>query len=408
MGLTKEEIEARGHPVWAEIDLDALRHNVGVLCDLAGGAEVMGVVKGYAYGHGNPACAQAMLQGGATRLGVARVAEALHLRDQGIEAPIHVFTEPPLQAVKAMIERKLIPTLYTAHFAEALSDAATAAGVAVPVHVKLDTGMHRVGVEVDEAPDLVARWASLKGIEIEGVWSHLAVADVLEHPFTRKQLELFAELVGRIQRAGIDLRFRHIANSAASLSIPEARYELVRCGIASYGLWPGADFVGTADLNPVLSLRARTNLVKTVAAGEGLSYGLDYKMSRRARVATVPVGYADGYDRRLSGRGEVLIRGARYRVSGTVCMDQFMVDVGDSDVHAGDIVTLIGRDGDERITAEEVAGHVGTINYEITTRIPSRVPRVYVSDDEPPFAGEKAAIAREKKAIGSAIARKNK
>jgi alanine racemase len=393
-GHTREEIEARGHPVWAEIDLHALRHNIGVLRDVAGDAQVMGVVKGYAYGHGNPACARAMIEGGATRLGVARVAEALHLRDRGIEAPLQVFTEPPPEAARMMIERGLTPTVYTEEFAQALSDAASAAGAVVPVHVKLDTGMHRVGLRVDDVPAVVTRWASHDGIEIEGAWSHLAVADVPDHPFTRKQLDLFGDLIGRIERAGIELRFRHVANSAATLSLPEARYDLVRCGIASYGLWPGPALAGTADLRPVLALKARINLVKTVAAGEALSYGLDYEMPRRARVATVPAGYADGYDRRLSGRADVLIRGARYRVSGTVCMDQFMVDLGESDAEAGDLVTLIGRDGDEEVTAEELAAHVGTINYEITTRIPSRVPRVYVGESEvatnPAVAGEKA------------------
>jgi alanine racemase len=381
MSFTKEEIEERGHPVWAEINLGAIRHNIKTLRSLASGAEVMGVVKGYAYGHGNPECATAMLGAGATRLGVARVAEALHLREAGVDAPIHVFTEPPPQAAGALVDNDLTPSVYTEPFARSLSDAAAAAGKTVPVHVKLDTGMHRVGLLSDDVPGAIERVAALPGLTIEGVWSHLAVADVPDHPFTRKQLDLFSELLGRIDRAGIELRYRHIANSAATLTLPDSHYDLVRCGVASFGLWPGAALTGTADLRPALALRARANMAKTVQAGEALSYGLRYEVEKNSRVVTIPAGYADGYDRRLSGRADVLVRGARYKVSGTVCMDQFMVDVGDDQIEVGDIATLIGNDTEDRVTAEELAAHIGTINYEVTTRIPSRVPRVFLDGD---------------------------
>lgn len=382
MSFTKREIEERGHPVWAEVDLSAIRHNIEVLRGVAPGAEVMGVVKGYAYGHGNPECANAMLDAGATRLGVARVAEALHLREAGVTAPIHVFTEPPPQATEALITNDLTATVYTEPFAVVLSDAAILAGRKVPVHVKLDTGMHRVGLLSDDVPDAIERIAALPGLEIEGVWSHLAVADVPDHPFTRKQLDLFAELIARIERCGIEVRYRHIANSAATLSAPESHYDLVRCGVAAYGLWPGPALEGSADLRPALALKARVNMKKKVQAGEALSYGLRYEVESDSRIVTVPAGYADGYDRRLSGRADVLISGKRYTVSGTVCMDQFMVDVGDDAVEVGDVATLIGSDGAERITAEELAEHIGTINYEVTTRIPSRVPRIYLEGND--------------------------
>lgn len=384
MTFTREEIEARGHPVWAEVDLSAVRHNIGVLREVAQGAEVMGVVKGYAYGHGNPECATAMLEGGATRLGVARVAEALHLREAGVTAPIHVFTEPPPAAARTLVDNDLTAAVYTHEFADALSDAATAAKKSVPVHVKLDTGMHRVGLLSDDVPGAIERIARLPGLEIEGVWSHLAVADVPDHPFTRKQLDLFSELVARIERAGIELRYRHIANSAAALSIPDSHYDLVRCGVASFGMWPGPALAGSADLRPALTLKARVNMTKKVHAGEALSYGLRYEVEQDSRVVTVPAGYADGYDRRLSGRADVLLGGKRYKVSGTVCMDQFMVDIGDDKVEVGAIVTLIGADGSERVTAEQLATHIGTINYEVTTRIPSRVPRIYLEGTDGP------------------------
>jgi alanine racemase len=377
--LSRQEMVARGHPVWAEIDLDALRHNVRTLAALAPGAELMGVVKGYAYGHGNPVCAREILAAGARRLGVARVAEALHLREAGIAAPIHVFTEPPPQAAPAIVEHDLVATVYTQAFAQALEEAAARVGRRIPVHVKVDTGMHRVGLMVDDVPGAVAVLRALRHLEIEGVWSHLAVADVPDHPFTDKQLELFAAVLDELARAGVEPRYRHIANSAALIARPDSHLDLVRPGAALYGLSPGPALAGAADLRPVMALKARVNMVKKVPAGERLSYGLAYELSQEAFVVTVPAGYADGYDRRLSGRADVLLRGSRYKVSGAVCMDQFMVDLGPDPAEVGDVVTLLGADGDERITADELAELIGTINYEVTARVPSRVPRLYVS-----------------------------
>ena len=366
--------------MWAEIDLAAIRHNVETLRGLARGAEFMGVVKGYAYGHGNPASARAMLQAGAGRLGVARVAEAIHLRESGIEAPIHVFTEPPTEAAGTLVDLDLIATIYTQSFARALSESAASRDRTVSAHVKLDTGMHRVGLPLDDVEDAVREFRSLPGLDIEGVWSHLAMADVPDHPFTRKQLDLFVDTIGKFERSGIELRYKHLANSAATLSLPETHFDLVRCGVASYGLWPGPALVDSADLRPAMSLRARVSMVKTVPAGDALSYGLRYELPETGRVATIPAGYADGYDRRLSGRGNILVRGRAFRVSGTVCMDQLMVDVGSEEVDVGDVVTLLGSDGSESITAEVLADQIGTINYEVATRVPSRVPRVYLNE----------------------------
>jgi alanine racemase len=379
-GLTRDEIAARGHPVWAEVDLSAIRHNVRTLARMAPDAEFMGVVKGYAYGHGNPTCAEAMIEAGAARLGVARVAEAIHLREAGLSAPIHVFTQPPPQAIPKMLELNITPTVYTESFARELSDEADRSGRGVGVHIKIDTGMHRVGVTPDHLFDAFEFIRSLPGLTIEGVWSHLAVADVPDHPFNRKQLELFEDLTGKLERSGLALRYRHLANSAATLSFPEAHFDLVRCGVAAFGLWPGPDLEGSADLRPAMTLKARVNMVKEVPAGDRLSYGLNYELKQSSRVVTVPIGYADGYDRGLSGIADVLIEGARHRVSGTVCMDQFMVDVGDSDAEIGSIATLLGYDGQECVTAEELASHIGTINYEVTTRIASRVPRLYLNE----------------------------
>ncbi|MDQ3646504.1 MAG: alanine racemase, partial [Actinomycetota bacterium] len=282
------------------------------------------------------------------------------LRDAGIEVPIHVFTET---------------------FALLLSEQAAARGLRAAVQLKLDTGMHRVGLLADDVPDAIRALRDLPGLEIEGAWSHLAVADVPDHPFTRKQVELFENLTGRIEASGIQLRYRHIANSAATLSTPETHFDMVRCGVACYGLWPGSALEGSAPLRPALALRALVVMSKVVPAGDGLSYGLEYHLERSGNVITVGAGYADGYDRRLSGTADVLLHGRRHRVSGVVCMDQFLVDVGDRASDVGDVVTLLGADGDENISAEELAAHIGTINYEVTTRIPSRVPRVYLEGE---------------------------
>jgi alanine racemase len=383
IGLSADERARRGHPLWAEVDLGAIRHNVGILAGIASGAEVMGVVKSYAYGHGNPAAAGAMLQGGAGRLGVARLAEGLHLREAGIEAPIHLFTEPPPESIPALLENEIVPAVYTSAFATALDAAAIERGRRVPVHLKLDTGMHRVGLPPDDVEDAVHLLRRLHGLEVEGVWSHLATADVPGHSFTHKQIELFEDLVTEIARLGLRPGIKHIANSAATMSLPDSHLDLVRCGVACYGLWPGPDFRGTADLRPAFALKARVNMVKIVPAGGALSYGLAYGLESNSRVVTIPAGYGDGYDRGFSGTAEVLLGGRRYRVSGAVCMDQFMVDVGDAAVEVGDVATLIGEDSGDLITAEELADHIGTINYEITTRIASRVPRVYLDEVEP-------------------------
>jgi alanine racemase len=395
-GLSRAEVEERGHGVWAEIDLGAIRHNIDQLRATAPHSEVMGVVKGYAYGHGNPAAARAMLEAGASRLGTARVAEALHLRDAGITAPIHVFTEPPPRSAATMLSYDLTPTVYSEAFAASLSREAVAGGRRIGVHVKVDTGMHRVGIMASDLRDAMRALKALDGIAIEGAWSHFAVADLPGHSFTKRQFELFNELVVEIEKAIGPVRYKHMANSAATLSMPESHLDIVRPGVAAYGLWPGPHLVDSADLRPALSLRARINASKIVPAGERLSYGLRYELERDGRIVTVPAGYADGYDRGLSGSADVLIEGKRHRVSGMVCMDQFLVDVGSDPIDIGAAVTLIGSDGAEHISAEELAGVIGTINYEITTRIASRVPRVYLN--ETPGADGVTADRSEKSA----------
>jgi alanine racemase len=361
-------------PTVAVVDLDAVRHNVRAL--KPPDVELMAVVKANAYGHGDVPVARAALEAGATWLGVALVEEGLRLRDGGVDAPILVLTEFPRGSDKEALAAGLTPTLYTEEGLGSLVEAAETVGRPAQVHVKVDTGMHRVGLAPELAPQLCLRIVEA-GLELEGVWTHLAAAEEPDDPSVRLQLDRFGEALEALAGAGIRPRYRHAANSAAVLGIPQSHLDLVRVGIALYGIVPGPALEGRADLRPAMSLRSRVTLVKRVAGGEGVSYGLRYRLDRESTVATVPVGYADGYHRAASGRAEVLIRGRRYPVAGTVTMDQLTVDCGDDPIRPGDEVVLFGAQGEEGIRAEDLAGWAGTIGYEVVCAVSERVPRVY-------------------------------
>jgi alanine racemase len=362
----------RFRPTLAEVDLEAVRHNVRTL--RPAGSEVMAVVKANGYGHGDVAVAVAALDAGATWLGVALVEEGIRLRDAGIDRPIMVLTEFPPGSEKDALAAGLTPVLYTDRGLEGVARAASDVGSPVGVHVKLDTGMHRVGLHPDRAEAFVRSVIDAR-LGFEGLWTHFAKADDPEDPFVQYQLSWYLEVADRLASAGLVPTYRHVANSAAILGEPRAHLDLVRLGVAMYGLLPGPKLDGRADLRAALSFRSAVAMMKRVAAGEGISYGLRYRLERESTIATVPVGYADGYSRLLTGQAHVLIRGRRYPVAGTVCMDQFMVDLGDDPVEPGDEVVMIGRQGAEEITADEVAGWMGTINYEVVCGITDRVPR---------------------------------
>jgi alanine racemase len=364
----------RFRPTVAQVDLEAIRHNVRVLNPPD--AELMAVVKANGYGHGDVPVARAALEAGAAWVGVALVEEGIRLREAGIEAPILVLTEFPPGSHKDALAAGLTPTLYSTAGLEALAEAARGLGRAAGVHIKVDTGMHRVGVRPGEAVSLAAEARRL-GLEIDGVWSHLAVSEESGNEANARQLDLFRRVLDDLDRAGVRPRYRHVANSGATIALPESHLDVVRVGIAAYGISPGPEVAGLADLRPAMSLRSRVAFVKRVAAGEGISYGLRYAPERAATIATVPVGYADGYLRSLSERGQVLIGGNRYPVAGTVTMDQLMVDCGDDRVEPGDEVVLFGEQGGRWITAEEVAGWAGTVGYEVVCAVSERVPREY-------------------------------
>jgi alanine racemase len=368
--------------VWSEIDLDALRANVRALCAHAAPAQLLAVVKANGYGHGAVPVARAALDAGASWLGIARVEEAVQLRDAGIDAPVMILSEPSPAAVADVVAHDITPVVYTEAGIDVLAKGVAESGRDRPfaVHLKVDTGMHRVGCAPDDAVALAAQVAARDELELTGVCTHLAVADEPDDTYTPEQLDRFDAVLVALEDAGLLPPLVHAANSAGLLAHPRAHHSLVRVGIAMYGLPPAPSLHGHAGvaLAPVMSLRARVTMVKDLPAGERLSYGLRYELDRPSRVATVPAGYADGVPRNLGLRGgEVLIGGQRLPIAGVVTMDQLLVDVGDAAVAPGDEVVLIGRQGREEITATEWAQHLGTINYEIVTGIGARVPRTY-------------------------------
>jgi alanine racemase len=366
--------------VWSEVDLDAVRANVTALARHVAPAEVLAVVKANGYGHGAAPVARAALDAGAAWLGVARVEEGVQLRGHGIDAPVLLLSEPPVSAAEAVVTHSITPVVYTEPGIDALARAVAAFGGRdqLAVHLKVDTGMHRVGCDADDALALVGRIASSPELTLAGVCTHLAVADDPADPYTRAQLERFDAVLDALRSRGIDPGIVHAANSAAAIACPDARRDLVRVGIAVYGVAPSATFDAVVALRPALSLHARVMMVRELAAGERLSYGLRYTLPHATRIATISAGYADGVPRNLGlVGGEVIVGGRRCRIAGVVTMDQLMVDIGDAEVEVGEEVVLIGSQGDAEVTATDWAERLDTIAYEIVTGIGARVPRTY-------------------------------
>jgi len=373
---------------WAEVDLDAIAWNAGVLRAVASPAAVCAVVKADGYGHGAVPVAAAALAGGATSLAVALVEEGVVLREAGLEAPILLLSEPAAEAMGEVVARDLVPTVYTPAGLDAIRRAAARASRRVDVEVKVDTGMHRVGADLGKVRGLVEQVVRAPELRYAGLWTHLAVADEPADRFTGEQLSRFDALRSSLEAAGLPAPARlHAANSAGAIAHASSRYDIVRCGISLYGYLPSAaispglvEVVGCGPLRPALTWKTQVSLVRELAAGERTSYGLAYALKDRADIATVPVGYADGVPRGLFGSGcELLVGGRRRPVAGTVTMDQLLVDCGpDSGVKPGDEVVLIGSQGAETVTAQEWAERLGTISYEILCRIGPRLPRRHV------------------------------
>ena len=369
-------------PAAVLVDPAAITANVRALHRLAPDSALCAVVKADGYGHGAVAAARAALAGGAEWLAVALVSEGEELRRAGLDAPVLLLSEPRPEAMAAALAARLTPTLYTVEGIDAAAAAATGLGEQWDVHLKVDTGMHRVGADPDEVVDLARRIAEHPQLRLGGTATHLAVADEPARPETAQQLRRFHGALDRLAAAGIDPGLRHAANSAGLIAHPDARLDMVRIGIAMYGIAPSPELAGAVELRPAMSVRCAVSFVRSVAAGEGVSYGLRHRFAEPADLAVIPVGYADGVPRRLSETGgEVLVAGRRCPIRGVVTMDQTVVEVtGGPPVRPGDEVVLLGVQGAEQITAQEWADRLGTIAYEVVCGFGPRLPREYPTE----------------------------
>lgn len=369
--------------VHAEIDLDAIIHNMEAMHNnISEKTKIMAVIKADGYGHGAVEIAEAIdglpyVSGYA----VATVEEGLILRNHGITKPILILGYVFAEQYETMIRAGIRPTVFTKEMAEELSLVANRLDMDCPIHFAVDTGMGRIGYQVTEnAADEMAQLAALPHIIVEGIFTHFARADETDKTSSYKQLEMFGHMIEMLEQRGISIPIKHCSNSAAIVELPEANMDMVRAGITLYGLWPSEEVdKSRIDLRPALSLVTHVAYVKELPAGRTISYGGTYVTPETRMIATIPVGYADGYARGLSNKGEVLIHGMRAPIRGRVCMDQFMVDVTDiPNVKSGDKVVLIGSDGTEQITMEEVGARSGRFNYEFVCDLGKRIPRVYV------------------------------
>jgi alanine racemase len=331
------------------------------------------VVKANAYGHGAVAISRAAVEAGADFLAVANLKEALEIREAGVVSPILILTESPTSVMDEIVQYDLRQTIYSFSEARALSEEAQKRKKSVRAHVKVDTGMGRVGVPPSEAAAFIKKISSLAGIELEGVFTHFAMAEDPQDNFTVDQFQKFQQVISKVKNIPI----RHSANSAAVLYHSETHLDMVRVGLMMYGLYPLGSSRSLIKLKPALSFKSRVTYLKKIPAGTPISYGCTYTAPAETTIATIPVGYADGFSRRLSNRGQVIIRGKRYPVVGRVTMDLTMVNVGDSRVEVGDEVVLIGEQNGQAISVDEVAGLEDTISYEVVCGIGKRVPRIY-------------------------------
>lgn len=371
-------------PAWVEVDLDAIAHNTQAVKGLLTNTKLLAIVKADGYGCGAVQVARIMVENGADKLGVVLLDEAIELRRAGIQAPIlnvgGILPEHAYLPVKYDIEQAVTST----EVAEALSSAAVAAGKQVRVHLKVDTGMSRWGMRFDQAPAWIAQVARLPGLRCEGVFTHFAMSDALDKSFTELQLCRFQQVRRQVEAYGIHVPTWHTANSGAILDLPEAHLDMVRCGLLLYGYYPSPDVNMPLALKPAMAVKARIMQVRSIARGDTVGYGRRYMAEGEERIAVLQIGYADGYDRGLRNVGTVLIRGQRAPVVGGICMDACFVRVDAvGEVDLGEVVTLMGKDGEEEISPHDIADAIGSVSYEVMARFGSRLPRIYQRDGRP-------------------------
>jgi alanine racemase len=380
----------------AEIDLTAIASNVTELRRITRPeAQLLVAVKANAYGHGIVEVAQQAIESGAGALGVARLPEAVMLRDSGIEGPILIFGYTPPDAVSTLIRLDLTQAIYSVDTAKEYAKRIGKTNKRLKVHLKVDSGMGRLGLLPDSrrylspgvnlngsAEKETLQIAGLQQLDLEGVFTHFASSDSADKTYAEQQFATYLEFINRLKRAGLEIQIRHAANSGAIIDLPHTHLDMVRAGISLYGLYPSDEVDRTKiTLRPAMSLKARIIHLKTVPAGSAISYGMTHITNKPTTIATIPIGYADGYNRRLTNRGIMLVKGVRAPIVGRVCMDLTMLDVGHiSDVNLEDEVVIIGQQGNDCITADEIASLLGTINYEVTSAITARVPRVFLKN----------------------------
>ncbi|HBT94951.1 MAG TPA: alanine racemase [Coriobacteriia bacterium] len=372
---------------WVEIDLEAIRYNLKRFRKHLGpDVKIMAVVKADAYGHGAAECARVALATGATMLGVATVDEGLALRKTGIAAPILVLAQPPAETIPLLLQHQLIPGVTDMEFVLALGEAADSHGSVAGYHLKIDTGMNRLGVHYSDAGDFLRTVAFHRGLSLLGVYTHFATADDVDTYGFNVQMKRFEEALANIRFMGIDPGMVHAANTAAAIRYKQAHFNMVRIGIGMYGLHPADITKPLIELHPAMSIKARVSFLKPVSVGEGVSYSFTYRSPGSVLIATLPIGYADGLSRSLSNRMDVLVRGQRLPQVGNICMDMMMVEANQRGsmlkphavVELGDEVVIVGRSENEQITLDDMAKMLGTINYELACRFGMRLDRVYL------------------------------
>ncbi|MEG0307807.1 MAG: alanine racemase [Clostridium sp.] len=373
-------------PSWAEIDLDAIGNNIKEVKRVSGDKEIIAVIKADGYGHGAVEIYRELINGGATRFAVAVITEAIELRKSGLNLPIIVLGFTGRQFYDEILDFDIEQTVYTYEDAKSISEVAVTRNAVVKIHIAVDTGMRRIGFSPtrDNANE-VLRIYKLEGISIVGIFTHFATADEVDKGYTNIQIERFNKFNDYIKELGVNIDFKHVSNSAAIIDLPNLDYQGVRAGIMLYGYYPSRDVnTGNVNLIPAMTLKSKIINIQMIEAGEGISYGRVFTTARYSKIGTLPIGYADGVSRLLTGKGNVIVNGKVVPIVGRICMDQCMIDLTDVPcVKKGDEVILIGKDNcGNSITANDMADYTGTINYEIVCGISKRIPRVYVKNGE--------------------------
>ncbi|WP_055069355.1 alanine racemase [Clostridium massiliamazoniense] len=370
-------------PVWAEINLNNLKNNIKAIKSKVGDKEIIATVKANAYGHGAVDVAPVLLENGATRLAVAVITEALELRRAKISAPIIILGFTPLDFSKEIITNEIEQTVYNYEYAKNLSDEAIKLNSKAKVHIALDTGMGRIGfLPNEESIEEIKKIFKLPGIKVEGIFTHFATSDEADKEYSMMQYEKFKYVCNAIEETGIKIPLKHVSNSAAIIDLEETYLDAVRPGIILYGYYPSEEVKkDLIKIKPVLTLKAKIANLKTLHKDMYISYGRTFKTERESKIGTLPIGYADGYSRSLTGTGKVLVNGKFAPVVGKICMDQCMIDLTDiEDIKLGDEVILLGEDSNIKMDADDIAELLGTISYEVLCMIKNRVPRVYIND----------------------------